>query len=405
VGVASRASSVAIAAAALAACAPSPPVSGCRTHLAPGDLVITEVFADYKAADGSSGSDAGKEWFEIYDAAGVPIDLEGLAITHSRRDGARPDRHVVGAAQIAAGQFFALGNAAPGATPAYVDYGYGGDLGELYNTGGGMLALTCGDQEIDRASYDDVAAGHARALTAGQPPDYTLNDDPARWCQAAAEFEADNAGTPGADNDCRPVIAGQCTDDGGALRPIAAPAAGQLVISEVLANPANVAGATDATREWFEVTNTGAAAFDLNELVVGRIGAAGAAAGAAVGAVAGAAAGAVIESVRCLSVPPGGAAVLARSADPALDGMLPAVAATFKFGLVDHDGDIQIARDGTVLDAVRWVSVTPGVASQLDAGHLTAADNDAAERFCPATESYGDGTNLGTPGAPNRACP
>src|SRR5882724_3950683 len=47
----------------LPACAPSPPSSdGCKAALAPGDLVITEVFADYKAATG--GSDTGKEWFE-----------------------------------------------------------------------------------------------------------------------------------------------------------------------------------------------------------------------------------------------------------------------------------------------------------------------------------------------------
>jgi hypothetical protein len=161
------------------------------------------------------------------------------------------------------------------------------------------------------------------------------------------------------------------------------------VISEILANPANVAGQTDATREWFEVANTGATAFDLNELGVGRIGAA----------------GAPVQSARCIPVAPQGFAVFARSADPALNGMLPVVHATFKFGLVDTNGDIQISQGQTVLDAVRWASVTPGVASQLDPGHLTPADNDVPSNFCAATSAYGDMTNQGTPGAANRTCP
>jgi hypothetical protein len=104
-------------------------------------------------------------------------------------------------------------------------------------------------------------------------------------------------------------------------------------------------------------------------------------------------------------VAPGGFAVFARSADPALNGMLPVVHATFKFGLVDTNGDIQIAQGAAVLDAVHWTSVTPGVATQLDPRHLTTADNDIAANFCPATTAYGDATNQGTPGAANRTCP
>jgi hypothetical protein len=564
-------------AAALAACGPTPPdATGCQAALLPGDLVITEVFADFQASGQAGGGDTGKEWFEIYNARDEAIDLSGLTITATRGDGSRPRAHTVRQARIAPGQYFTLGSAAPGATPAYVDHGYGADLGDLANTDGGTLALACGGAEIDRASYAGVRAGHARELTGAQPPEYTLNDDPDQWCEAtAAEFETGNFGTPGAANDCRPVITGQCSDggaqrsavppgpgdlvitevmasparvtdavgewlearamadvdlvgvgvsrvagtapdviagpdchrvragsyvvfarsadpavngglpaaaiagtfrfnlitgsttapgdvaivagttvvdavtwthstsgaalqldpdrtdpsandaesnfcdatepygagdrgtpgagnapcallpgpgtcdDGGRIRAIVPPRPGDLVISEILANPANVAGQTDATREWFEVANTGAAAFDLNELGVGRIGAA----------------GAPVQSARCLSVAPRGFAVFARSADPALDGMLPVVHATFKFGLVDTNGDLQIAQGTTVLDAVRWTSVTPGVASQLDPGHLTPTGNDTPGNFCPATAAYGDMTNRGTPGAANRPCP
>ena len=566
------------AAALAAACGPQLPSSnGCKVKLLPGDLVITEVFADFKAVEGSAGTDTSKEWFEIYNAGAQQIDLAGLTITHSRPDGSRANTHTVSEGVIMPGQYFTLGNAARGSLPPYVDYGYGTDLGDLYNTAGGKLTLSCGDSEVDSALYSDIKQGHARELTGSQPPDYTLNDDQANWCQAdSSEFEAGNFGTPGEGNDCRPVVASQCSergtmrdavspgpgdlvitevmpspnkvadatgewfeakvmtdvdlngvgldrvrdtsppdvitgsdclhvtagsyvvfakstdmtmnggipaasisgtfkfslitgttaapgdvaivagttvvdavtwtrsttgaalqldpdltdpiandtesnfcnatvpygagdlgtpgaanaqcamlppagmcDEGGRLRPIAKPAAGQLVISEVLANPANVTGATDAQREWFEVANTGTAAFDLNELSVGRVGTA----------------GTPVQSARCISVPGKGFAVFARSNDPVANGMLPVVNATFSFGLVDTSGDIQISDGTTVLDAVRWASVTSGVSRQLDPAHLTATDNDLDTSWCAGTTPYGDQTNKATPGAANLPCP
>jgi hypothetical protein len=576
---------------ALAACGPSLPGSGgCELPLLPGDLVIAEVFADFKAAAGSAGVDTGKEWFEIYNAADQPIELAGLTITHSRPDGARPNLHTMTGGTIAPGGFVTLGNAAPALVPPYVDHGYGPDLGDLFNSEGGMLALSCGDTEIDRAVYGAVKEGHSRQLTAAQPPDHTVNDEPDRWCQANdAEFEAGNFGTPGADNDCLPVAVGECNDggamrravtpgpgdlvitevmpspgvagdatgewfevkviadvdlngigldrlgdtrkpdivtsdrcvrvragshvvlarsaspstnggiatsaiagtfgfaliagspatpgdiaivagttvidavrwtrsaggkalqldpdlvdpiandtasnfcdatvaynapppappvvaadlgtpgaantrcallppagmcdDGGAIRAIARPAPGKLVISELLVNPANVVvmdePSIDAQREWFEIANTGTAAFDLNELTVSRIGGA----------------GAPLRSARCVSVAPGRFAVLARSAEPAINSMLPVVDATFAFGLVDSDGDVRIADGATVLDEVRWTSVTSGVTRQLDPRRLTTTDNDVAASFCAGTTPYGDASNKGSPGTANAPCP
>jgi Lamin Tail Domain len=100
------------AAAVLAACAPSRPGGdGCKTQLVPGDLVITEVFADFKASGGGAGTDTGKEWFEIYNTTSHAIDLEGLLITHSRPDGAKPNVHAMTGGTIEPRQFFTLGNA------------------------------------------------------------------------------------------------------------------------------------------------------------------------------------------------------------------------------------------------------------------------------------------------------
>lgn len=570
------------------ACGPSSPAAGgCKVALLPGDLVITEVFADFRASGGSAGTDTGREWFEVYNARHRPIDLDGLTITHSRPDGSRPDTHTMAGGAIAPGQFFTLGNAAPDAAPPYVDYGYAADLGDLFNSGGGKLALSCDDGEVDSAIYDAVKEGHSRELTGAQPPDYTLNDQPGSWCQANdTEFEAGNFGTPGADSDCRPIVAGQCSDGGtlraavspvpgdlvitevmpspevagddtgewfearvmsdvdlngvgldrvgdtrrpdivtstgcihvtagshivfarstapgsnggiatasiagtfgftmvpgsatapgdvailagttvvdavrwtraaggkalqldpdlvdplandtesnfcdaivaynhppfpelpdlgtpgaantqcallppagmcddhGAIRPIARPAPGALVISEILANPANIvvmdAPSIDAQREWFEIANTGAAAFDLNELTAGRIGMI----------------GSHVQSARCISVAPGAFAIFARSGEPAVNGMLPVVDATFRFGLVDTSGDIQISSGQAVLDQVRWQSVTAGVTRQLDPRHATPADNDVAAHFCAGTTPYGDLSNRGSPRAANAPCP
>ncbi|MEO7736232.1 MAG: lamin tail domain-containing protein, partial [Kofleriaceae bacterium] len=222
---------------------------GCPAPLSPGALVITEVFADVKATSAGGGSDAGKEWFEIYNASGAAIDLAGIAITHSRPDGSKPSTHVLGAAVIAPGQFFTLGNATPALLPAYLDYGYGTDLGELFNTEGGRLALACGDREIDRASYAQIVPGHARELTAAALPEYQLNDDPASWCEATArEFAPGNFGTPGAASDCQPVVTGRCSE-AGALRPVVSPGPGDLVITEVMPSPSKT---SDTTGEWFE---------------------------------------------------------------------------------------------------------------------------------------------------------
>jgi hypothetical protein len=110
-------------------------------------------------------------------------------------------------------------------------------------------------------------------------------------------------------------------------------------------------------------------------------------------------------------VRPGGFAVLAHSNDPAANGMLPSVAATFSTGLVNSKGDIEVsigaANDKLVLDVVKWTSVAPGVTRQLDPRHLTISDNDDAgsANYCPGTAPYGDPVNKGSPGAANAPCP
>ena len=197
-----------------------------------------------KAPAGGDGSDAGQEWFEIYNNTDGPgAELEGLtrcrpqparrleqsSLSHVMREIDDRARSVLHASATPRHEL----------EPAYVDYGYGSDLGELFNTGGGKLTLSCGATEIDSAQYTDVKAGHSRELTASTPPDYTLNDDQANWCQAdASEFEPGNFGTPASRRaTAQPIVIGACMDAGVMRDTVVAPGVGDLVITEVMPKP------------------------------------------------------------------------------------------------------------------------------------------------------------------------
>src|SRR5439155_3047971 len=123
------------------------------------------------------------------------------------------------------------------------------------------------------------------------------------------------------------------------------PAAAALAISEVMANPK-----IEPAEEWFEIANVGDGAFDLNDLALDRAG--------------DSRAPEVISSAACKPVPPGDFALFARSADPASNGMLPPVDATFGFSLVNSHGDVRVLDGTTVLDAAMWDASSDGVSMQ-----------------------------------------
>jgi hypothetical protein len=374
----------------VAACGPSSSGGACKDQILAGDLVITEVFADFQAPSGGTGTDTGKEWFEIYNNADHPLDLKGLTIVHSRPDGSKAQQHKMADVTVAPGQYFTLGNATPDLVPPYVDYGYSADLGDFYNSDGGKIALQCGDDEIDSATYDGVKSGHSRELTDAQPPDYTLNDDLAQWCQGdATEFETGNFGTPGSENDCTPVVMGQCSDASG-MRDVVPPGVGDLVITEVMPNPQAV---SDTVGEWFEVKAMNDV--DLNGVGLDRAG--------------DSSNPNVITSPDCLRLSRGSYALFAKSDDMTMNGGLPAgsVLGTFSFSLVDGTaaapGDVQLLSQGNVIDAITWTGVTAGKALQLDPDLTDAVSNDMPTNFCDAQQTYGAG-DFGTPAADNDQC-
>ncbi|HEY1553860.1 MAG TPA: lamin tail domain-containing protein [Kofleriaceae bacterium] len=350
----------------LAACRadPAPAPVACTDALAPGELVVTEVLAN------PFGADPGHEWFELYNASGRALDLAGLSIAHSRPDGSTAKTHRIAELALATGQYAALGDVDPDRLPPYLDYGYGSDLGELYDSGGGKLVLACGSTVIAAASYDGVVEGHSRELGEGLV-DAQASADPASWCESErAVLPTGDFGTPGAANDCVPLAAGQC-EDGGAARAIRTPAAGELAITEVMPDPA-----VEPYEDWFEIENVGTRAVDVNGLGLDR--------------AADARQPDVIDRASCVPLAPGAFALFARSADGTSNGMLPEVDATFGFSLVIANGDVRVLAGSTVIASATWPTATRGVSLQL------------VPTACPGIAPYGDQMNLGTPRAQNR---
>jgi hypothetical protein len=167
------------------------------------------------------------------------------------------------------------------------------------------------------------------------------------------------------------------------------------VITEVMPHPSTN---NSGPAEWFEVTNTGASAFDLNGLGLDRAG--------------DSRAPDVVSGAKCLSLAPAAFAVFARGADPATNGGIDTVAATFGLSMVDTAGNVAVVDPAscgasapytcsTIYDAVSWSSSTKGASSQVKPGMYTTTANDSAANFCPGVATYGNAGNFGTPGADN----
>lgn len=352
---------------------------GCEILLA-GDLVVTEIMAN------PAGMDSGNEWFEIYNATSNPIGLAGVDLVHSREDSSDEKRHTISDFLIEPDAYAVMGAMLneEGILADHIDYGYANDLGDMRNSAG-RVAVACADTVIDEAVYLEPSDSASRSFTGDRKPDATGNDELGLWCDATTEYVPESFGTPGAAND---VCAGigsvtECTEEG-VVRAVDGPAPGDLVITEVMANP----GATgDDQGEWFEV-HVGRT-LDLNGLELGR--------------VAGEDPDGVVLAEGCITVEAGSYVVFAREADETVNGGLPRVDAIFDFGLTNSGGGLVLSRGGEVIDEIGYPNAPDGRALQLDKDFLDPTSNDDPGLFCPATEAYGAG-DMGTPGAANGDC-
>jgi len=155
--------------------------------------------------------------------------------------------------------------------------------------------------------------------------------------------------------------------------------AGEVLISEVMFDPAAVDGDFG---EWIELYNVTGAEVDLEGVVVQDDDGAGFA----------------VEGP--LRVPAGGFVVLGTSNDTAANGGCPVdYAYSVDAVKLGNEGDsVTLIATGVPLDSFIWdasvFTVAEGSALQLDR---------AADAWCLATAPYGDG-DLGTPGAANSPC-
>ncbi|QAT82119.1 Ig-like domain-containing protein [Corallococcus coralloides] len=334
--------------------------------LVPGDLVITEYLND------PAGADTGKEYVELHNPTGETVDLLGVTLFTARDEAAQERVYTFTTGlPVDAGAFVVLGDVREDALPEHVDQTYGDALGALGNSAG-LLGLRCGTRVLDSVVLEAPAkSGSARA-----------HDGLSGWCDAP--------GSPGSANAPCPALAdGGVTSGATCLPPgadspreVQSPRPGELIITEVMANPRG----DDTVGEWLEVRAT--VPVDLNGLTVGTD-----------------TSGTRLESERCLSLAAGESALLARRREPEVNGGLPEPLATFSVDLRNAGGVVAVRAGGVLIDSALYGPAQDGVATQVSAP-LTAdaKGNDATASWCSATETYGDRGNLGTPGRTNRAC-
>ena len=362
----------------------------CAANLLPGDLVITEIMAN------PDGPDDGNEWFEIYNATGNAIDLTGLVLEYRSTpgDATSGSLHAVNGTDpantisIPGQSYFVFSGVLKQFAPAYVDYGYGSDLGGLGNSDTRSLLLHCNDTVVDAVDYTDPPDGESVCLSRLVFPDAIENDEQSNWFEGETDIpEAPgNLGTPGAMNGCGEAPPCMCLD-GTELRATVVPQVGDVVITEIMPNPDAV---PDGDGEWFEIKAVNG--FDLNGLTFGRDPAA--------------EPDGTIALADCAPIAAGAHLLFVENPEPATNGNLPEADVDYGFSLGNTSGQLFVGNEcSEVLDVVTWSNAPAGASFNLDPDFCTPEENDREESFCPSTDnSYGDG-DLGTPGAANQQCP
>jgi len=175
------------------------------------------------------GADADREWIELVNIGGAPVDLNGWVL----RDSTSIERHVFSGTVLEAGRSLVVwsgtGNNNPGATEVAssgrLSLGNGSDQAVLLDETGAV---------VDRVGYSSAASGIS----------FNRLDDGA----LAGPF-AQHDQVPGAVGENSPGL----TAEGGAWGPT-------VIVNEAFPNPAG----SDSGNEWVELVNTGAASVSLD---------------------------------------------------------------------------------------------------------------------------------------------
>lgn len=170
----------------------------------------------------------------------------------------------------------------------------------------------------------------------------------------------------------------------------AGPAPGDVVITEIMQNPAFVA---DADGEWFEVRNALGRGIDMNGWRIrddqGSH---------------------QIQNGGPLVLPADGYLVFGRKKNLANNGGIPVDYRFFDDIKLGNQSDSLALRQGGIdIDHVAWDDGATfpdpnGRSMSLDPAHWDAVANDAGQAWCAATTAIVGSTDRGTPGQPNPAC-
>jgi hypothetical protein len=238
------------------------------------------------------------------------------------------------------------------------------------------ISISNTSQTIDQVSWStSFPFEPGIAMTLGTL-DASLNDSSIYWCAATSTYGLGDIGTPGQPNDT-------CPDPALSVDTLGT---GDLVISEIMSNPTQVA---DYRGEWFEIYNNSGFDINLNGLDVSSTGNAGFS---------------INDNV---VVNDGAYAYFAVNANSSRNGGLTDVDfvysyANLSFGRRD---DLTLSVSGTTIDTVTIGSSHPeGVGTSLSLNTLSATANDNAGNWCESSSTYGSG-DAGTPGASNDSCP
>lgn len=167
------------------------------------------------------------------------------------------------------------------------------------------------------------------------------------------------------------------------------PGIGDLVVTEIMPNPAAVA---DGSGEWFEIKNVSATPILLNDIVLSDDGSN----------------MHTITGANDIVVNPGQYFVLGNNADVATNGGATVDYEYATFALSNSEDEIIITTaGGVVVDRIAFSATfgysSGGAAQVNNLADLSATDNNDAQFWCAATSVYGDG-DFGTPGSANGDC-
>ncbi|MGB5660888.1 MAG: lamin tail domain-containing protein, partial [Thermoanaerobaculia bacterium] len=246
-----------------------------------------------------------------------------------------------------------------------VDYVYSGIA--IANGGDELVLLNMFQVEIDRVEYDggpDFPDPNGASMALIDP--VLDNNVGTNWCTSSTPFGDGDLGTPGGANDCV------------ALAP-------ELVVNEIMQNPAAV---SDASGEWFEIFNPTAAAIDIDGWTIqdndfdSH----------------------VIDNAGPLMVPAGGYVVLGNNTDSLTNGGAPVDYSYGSNWSLSNGGDEVVLIDdlGTEIDRVEYDGgpIFPDPTGASMALIDPALDNNMGINWCTSPNPFGDG-DLGTPGGAN----